>query len=79
MFEGETSSRYRLCRKRLSGADRRSRGPAACLSLASLRADDAIHPLAIEFLRDEGEAQLLSDCAGEGSPAPSAVATRSPS
>src|SRR6516164_2093013 len=35
------------------------------LALARLRADDAIHPLAIELLRDEGEAELLSDGAGE--------------
>src|SRR5271163_985169 len=36
--------------------------------LASLGADDAIHPLAIALLRDEGEAELLSDCAGEEAP-----------
>src|SRR5262249_41479222 len=62
--EEEDFGPLRLCRKRL----RRSRGGAACLALASLRADDAIHPLAIELLRDEGEAELLSDGAGEETP-----------
>jgi hypothetical protein len=28
-------------------------------------ADDAIDALAVQLLRDEGEAQLLSDCTGE--------------
>jgi hypothetical protein len=37
-------------------------------ALASLRADDAIHRLAIELLGDEGEAQLLSDGADEDAP-----------
>src|ERR1700729_15453 len=69
MFEGSgTSSRFGLCRKRLSGTEPRSRGRAACLALASQRAGDAIQTLAIELLRDEGEAQLLSDYAGEEPP-----------
>ena len=41
------------------GTDRRSRGRAACLALARLRADDAIHPLAIELFRDEVRPSFL--------------------
>jgi hypothetical protein len=58
----------RPCRKRLSGKARRSCGRAACPALTSLRADDAMHTLAIELLGDEGEAQLLSDGADEEAP-----------
>jgi hypothetical protein len=50
------------------GTDRRSRGRTACPALAGLRADDAVHPLAIELLGDEGEAELLSHGAGEEPP-----------
>src|SRR6202162_4011470 len=46
-------------------ADGRSRGLAARPALSALGADDAIHALAVQLLGDEGEAQLLSDCAGE--------------
>src|SRR6266481_4245735 len=43
----------------------RSRGLAVRLALAVLGADDAIHALAVELLRHEGQAQLLADCAGK--------------
>src|ERR1700693_4629265 len=46
-------------------ADGRSRGLAARPALSALGADDAIDALAVQLLGDQGEAQFLSDCAGE--------------